>query len=172
MEIFKLFIFCTIKNQFLFPICIKLKVKISIINRLSLSFKHLRYQKYQKGHSFLDPHPNPISFRLTPPCQNDCSCIIFINSLKQLVCERLKRNAIFRTLYIIKSKPHTSFRQQASSPSRIVNVSSVAHLRGKINFSDLNGEKDYDPIEAYNQSKLANVLFTVHLAEKLKGVHF
>nr|CAD7414068.1 unnamed protein product [Timema poppensis] len=58
---------------------------------------------------------------------------------------------------------------QASAPSRIINVSSVAHMRGKINTKDLNSENDYDPGEAYNQSKLANILFTRELARRLQG---
>lgn len=48
-------------------------------------------------------------------------------------------------------------------------VSSLAHERGKINFDDLNSEKDYDPSEAYRQSKLANVLHARLLAKKLEG---
>lgn len=56
-----------------------------------------------------------------------------------------------------------------SSPSRIINLSSVAHTRGKINFDDLNSEKRYDPAEAYEQSKLANVLFTRELAKRIEG---
>ena len=56
-----------------------------------------------------------------------------------------------------------------SAPSRIINVSSVAHTRGKINFDDLNSEKAYDPAVAYEQSKLANVLFTKELAQRLQG---
>lgn len=55
-----------------------------------------------------------------------------------------------------------------SAPSRIVNVSSVAHKYGKINKDDLNSEKSYNPITAYSQSKLANVLFTRELARKLQ----
>ncbi|XP_042207539.1 retinol dehydrogenase 13-like [Homarus americanus] len=58
---------------------------------------------------------------------------------------------------------------KASAPSRIINVSSVAHKRGKINFDDLNSEKTYDEGDAYAQSKLANILFTRELAERLEG---
>lgn len=48
-------------------------------------------------------------------------------------------------------------------------VSSLAHTRGEINVSDLNSERSYDPAAAYNQSKLANILFTRELAKKLQG---
>ncbi|KAG7154500.1 Retinol dehydrogenase 11-like 4 [Homarus americanus] len=60
--------------------------------------------------------------------------------------------------------------KEASAPSRIINVSSVAHKRGKINFDDLNSEKTYDEGDAYAQSKLANILFTRELAERLEDV--
>lgn len=56
-----------------------------------------------------------------------------------------------------------------STPSRIINVSSVAHKRGVINKEDLNSDKSYDPSSAYAQSKLANILFTNELAKKLEG---
>jgi retinol dehydrogenase 13 len=56
-----------------------------------------------------------------------------------------------------------------STPSRIVNVSSIAHTRGEINTADLNSEKSYDEAKAYEQSKLANVLFTRELAKRLEG---
>lgn len=58
---------------------------------------------------------------------------------------------------------------KVSTPSRIVNVSSIAHTRGEINTADLNSEKSYDPAKAYEQSKLANVLFTRELAKRLDG---
>ncbi|XP_058461119.1 retinol dehydrogenase 13-like [Malaya genurostris] len=60
-------------------------------------------------------------------------------------------------------------RLKMSAPSRIVVVSSLAHERGKINIHDLNSEKSYDPANAYEQSKLANVLFTRELAKRLEG---
>ena len=58
---------------------------------------------------------------------------------------------------------------KASAPSRIVNVSSGAHLRAAIDFDDLNGERSYGGLRAYSQSKLANVLFTYELARRLEG---
>lgn len=58
-----------------------------------------------------------------------------------------------------------------SAPSRIVNVSSIAHRRGKINKDDLNSDKNYDKGKAYAQSKLANMLFTKELSKKLKGTN-
>jgi len=58
---------------------------------------------------------------------------------------------------------------KASAPSRIINVSSVGHYNGHINFDDLNLEKEYGGWKAYGQSKLALVLFTHELARKLQG---
>ena len=40
---------------------------------------------------------------------------------------------------------------------------------GQMHFDDLNSENSYSPLKAYDQSKLANVLFTKELAYKLKG---
>lgn len=56
-----------------------------------------------------------------------------------------------------------------SAPSRIINVSSAAHLKGKLNVQDLNSSTNYNAYDAYAQSKLANVLFTRELAKKLEG---
>ena len=56
-----------------------------------------------------------------------------------------------------------------SAPSRIVNVSSSAHEGGTIRFDDLQGEQRYGGFRAYNQSKLAQVLFTRELATRLVG---
>lgn len=58
---------------------------------------------------------------------------------------------------------------KASAPSRIVNVSSAAHWRGRINFNGLRGEQRHSGWSAYSQSKLANLLFTYELARRLEG---
>ncbi len=53
--------------------------------------------------------------------------------------------------------------------SRIINVSSRLHLNGNLDFDDLNGEKSYNGNKAYANSKLANLLFTRHLAKMLEN---
>jgi retinol dehydrogenase 14 len=54
------------------------------------------------------------------------------------------------------------------SSARVVTVSSNAQATGRIDFDDLQGERSYSGARAYNQSKLANVLFTYELARRLK----
>lgn len=56
-----------------------------------------------------------------------------------------------------------------NAPSRVVNVSSVSHYGGHVNFDDLQMEKGYGVMRAYSQSKLALVLFTHELARRLEG---
>jgi len=57
---------------------------------------------------------------------------------------------------------------QTTAP-RVVTVSSLAHRNGKIDFDDLQGEKSYVPWDAYNQSKLANLLFALELDRHAKA---
>jgi len=54
-----------------------------------------------------------------------------------------------------------------SSPSRIVNVASAG--QSPMDFDDPMLERGYDAMGAYNQSKLAQVLFTFELAGRLRG---
>ena len=57
-----------------------------------------------------------------------------------------------------------------SGPSRVVNVASGAHMFVKdMNFDDLQSEKEYKTMQVYGRSKLANILFTRELAERLEG---
>jgi retinol dehydrogenase 14 len=58
-------------------------------------------------------------------------------------------------------------RLRQGSPARVVTVSSNAHAAGRIDFDDLQGERSYSGSRAYNQSKLANILFTYDLARKV-----
>lgn len=58
---------------------------------------------------------------------------------------------------------------KSGAPARIINVSSEAHRQGDIYFDDLEFKKKYSGLKAYSQSKLANILFTKKLSQKLKG---
>jgi NAD(P)-dependent dehydrogenase (short-subunit alcohol dehydrogenase family) len=56
-----------------------------------------------------------------------------------------------------------------SAPMRIVVVSSITHLGISLDLDNLQGEKSYDGRQAYSLSKLANVMFTVELANRMRG---
>jgi NAD(P)-dependent dehydrogenase (short-subunit alcohol dehydrogenase family) len=59
-------------------------------------------------------------------------------------------------------------RLLATQGSRVVTVSSVGHrIRARINFDDLNAERNYSRVAAYGQSKLANLMFTYELQRRL-----
>ena len=60
-------------------------------------------------------------------------------------------------------------RLLATPGSRIVNMSSVGHQEGVMDFGDLQGERGYQPATAYHQSKLANLLFTYELDRRLRA---
>lgn len=58
-----------------------------------------------------------------------------------------------------------------SDYARIINVASDSHYKGKIDFDSFSENKGYFILKAYEQSKLANVLFTNELAKRLIGTH-
>jgi NAD(P)-dependent dehydrogenase (short-subunit alcohol dehydrogenase family) len=53
--------------------------------------------------------------------------------------------------------------------ARIVTMSSISHQDGVMDFDDLQSELDYDPEQAYSQSKLANLLFAYELDRRLRA---
>ncbi len=56
---------------------------------------------------------------------------------------------------------------EASTPARIVNVASAG--QSPIDFNDVMLTKHYDGVQAYCQSKLAQIMFTIDLAQELKA---
>src|SRR2546421_10347672 len=58
---------------------------------------------------------------------------------------------------------------KAAAPSRLVEVSSVAHYNGHIDFDDLQGEKGYGGWRAYPQAKLAPGVFPYEPSRGAKG---
>ena len=58
---------------------------------------------------------------------------------------------------------------RAAPAARVVTVSSSLARWGRIDFDDLQSEQRYNGTRAYLQSKLANIMFTASLAERLEG---
>ena len=58
---------------------------------------------------------------------------------------------------------------RSGRPARVVTVASHAESLGRIDFDDLQSERNYSGARAYNQSKLANVLFTYELARRTRA---
>ena len=55
----------------------------------------------------------------------------------------------------------------ATQPARVVTVSSIAHKRGRLDFADLQSTASYSPMRAYQQSKLADLMFAFELQRRL-----
>jgi NAD(P)-dependent dehydrogenase (short-subunit alcohol dehydrogenase family) len=60
---------------------------------------------------------------------------------------------------------------EKTTGSRIITVSSLAYLRGVIDFDNLKSEKSYDPMREYCQSKLADIIFSIELQRRLSTNH-
>ncbi|XP_025841030.1 retinol dehydrogenase 13 isoform X2 [Vulpes vulpes] len=85
-----------------------------------------------------------------------------LKSIREFAAKIIEGHFLLTNLLLDKLK--------ASAPSRIINLSSLAHIAGHIDFDDLNWEKrKYDTKAAYCQSKLAVILFTKELSRRLQG---
>jgi len=60
-------------------------------------------------------------------------------------------------------------RLLASAPARVVNTSSNAHTRARLDFDDLQSAHGYRGFKVYGRSKLCNVLYTRELARRWAG---
>ncbi|XP_044001954.1 retinol dehydrogenase 11-like isoform X1 [Aphidius gifuensis] len=104
---------------------------------------------------------------------------ILINNAGVMMCPFLKTEDGYEMQLQTNHLGHFLFtllllpKIQKSTPARIINVSSLAHstLGGDIHFDDINLEKSYSPLKSYGQSKLANILFTKELANRLKAAN-
>ncbi|XP_077342607.1 retinol dehydrogenase 13-like isoform X2 [Lithobates pipiens] len=101
---------------------------------------------------------------------------ILINNAAIMRCPQWKTEDGFEMQFGVNHLGHFLLtnllldKMKNSGQSRIINVSSLAHIAGEIDFEDLNWEKKkYNTKAAYCQSKLANVLFTNELAKRLQG---
>ncbi|XP_013888467.1 retinol dehydrogenase 12 [Austrofundulus limnaeus] len=101
---------------------------------------------------------------------------ILINNAGVMMCPRWITEDGFETQMAVNHLGHFLLTNlllpmlKSSAPSRVINVSSIAHQGGRIDFDDLFfSKKSYGALESYRQSKLANVLFTRELARRLRG---
>lgn len=61
---------------------------------------------------------------------------------------------------------------KAAAPSRIIIVSAAGHLRGQLYKPDLLiSEEKFNWMDAYNSSKLANVMYATELSKRLEGTN-
>lgn len=58
---------------------------------------------------------------------------------------------------------------EAAAPSRVVTVASQAHLGARVDWDDLDLQKDFSGFRAYANSKLFNIWFARELARRLEG---
>ena len=58
---------------------------------------------------------------------------------------------------------------ERAGESRVVTVASLAHRNGKIDWNNLQSERSYVPWDAYNSSKLANILFARELDRRARN---
>jgi NAD(P)-dependent dehydrogenase (short-subunit alcohol dehydrogenase family) len=58
---------------------------------------------------------------------------------------------------------------QQADAARVVTVSSNEHKGGRIDFDDLQEERDYNPRKSYQRSKLANAVFAIELSRRLQA---
>ena len=110
--------------------------------------------------------------------EEESSVDILINNAAVMMCPYMKTVDGFETQFGVNHLGHFLLtnllldRIKQAPEGRIVNVSSVAHtFCGPLNLDTINSEDKYSAINAYNQSKLANVLFTRELAKRLEGTN-
>ena len=102
---------------------------------------------------------------------------VLINNAGLMLSERSETVDGFETTFGVNHLGHFVLTQELlpllkrSAPARIVVLASDAHrgaLRG-LNFDDLQSRRSYVGLPVYCRSKLANLLFTLELAERLRG---
>jgi NAD(P)-dependent dehydrogenase (short-subunit alcohol dehydrogenase family) len=59
--------------------------------------------------------------------------------------------------------------ESAAHRPRVVTLASIAHKNGRLNFADLQSTRDYNPMGAYQQTKLADLMFAFELDRSLRA---
>jgi NAD(P)-dependent dehydrogenase (short-subunit alcohol dehydrogenase family) len=72
------------------------------------------------------------------------------------------------TAVLLPALVRAAATNKTQSP-RVVTLASIAHKRGRLNFDDLQSAKDYKPMVAYSQSKLADLMLASELGRRLRA---
>jgi NAD(P)-dependent dehydrogenase (short-subunit alcohol dehydrogenase family) len=97
---------------------------------------------------------------------------VLINNAGVIVGERRESEDGYELTFAVNYLAHFLLTRlllpllRGSAPARVVNVASVG--QSPIDFDDVMLEQGYDPMRAYRRSKLAQVMFTFELAERLR----
>ena len=98
---------------------------------------------------------------------------VLINNAGVIVGERRESEDGYELTFAVNYLAHFLLTSQLlpllrdSAPARIVNVASAG--QSPVDFSDVMLERGYDAMRAYTRSKLAQIMFTFELAERLSG---
>jgi NAD(P)-dependent dehydrogenase (short-subunit alcohol dehydrogenase family) len=98
---------------------------------------------------------------------------VLINNAGIIIGERTESKDGFEITFAVNYLAHFLLTNlllpllHDSTPARVVNVASAG--QSPVNFSDIMLEQDYVAMKAYTRSKLAQVMFTFELAERLRG---
>src|ERR687890_592950 len=98
---------------------------------------------------------------------------VLVNNAGIIVQERTESEDGYELTFAVNYLSHFLLTRlllpllEGSAPARVVNVASAG--QSPIDFDDLMLERGYDAMRAYSTSKLAQVMFTFELAERLSG---
>lgn len=100
---------------------------------------------------------------------------ILINNAGVMMCSKMKTKDDFELHFGTNHLGHFLLTNllidhlKVAAPSRIIVVSSLAYIFGKIKKNDLNNDRSYNKWLVYSSSKLANILFANELSQRLQG---
>jgi len=101
---------------------------------------------------------------------------VLVNNAGFMVLDQKKSADGFEATFAVNYLAHVLLTEslldvlKSSAPARIIHLSSSVHKRAKLNLDDLMFEQaKYKGFTAYANSKLANILYSHHLAKRLQG---
>ena len=98
---------------------------------------------------------------------------VLVNNAGVIVAERAESEDGYELTFAVNYLSHFLLTSlllpllRDAAPARVVNVASAG--QSPVDFDDVMLERGYDGLRAYTRSKLAQIMFTFELAERLRG---